>query len=184
MVSRLGAAALASREEDHPRRPTSLSSASVEEIDLRQQDELRLWLRLLSLTNLIEGEVRQRLRRRFGVTLPRFDVMAQLARSADGMSLSELSKRMMVSNGNITGLVDTLVASGHVERRTDAEDRRARVVRLTALGRRSFSRMAVEHKAWISQLLAEVSGADLAALSRSVERAKASVVRAVSRNDV
>src|ERR671919_3143913 len=80
-------------------------------------NELRLWLRLLTCTTLIEGEVRRRLRDRFGVTLPRFDLMAQLDKAADGMTLSDLSKRMMVSNGNLTGLVDRLVASGYLERR-------------------------------------------------------------------
>ena len=149
----------------------------VAEGETRQQEEIRLWLRLLSLTNMIEGEVRQRLRRRFDVTLPRFDVMAQLARSPDGMSLSELSKRMMVSNGNITGLVETLVVSGHVERRTDSEDKRARVVRLTPLGCRFFAKTAAEHKTWISQMLREVSAADIAALSRLIEKTKASVLK-------
>jgi DNA-binding MarR family transcriptional regulator len=149
----------------------------VPEGETRQQEEIRLWLRLLSLTNMIEGEVRQQLRRRFDVTLPRFDVMAQLARSPDGMSLSELSKRMMVSNGNITGLVETLVVSGHVERRTDSDDKRARVVRLTPLGRRSFSKMAAEHKTWVSNMLREVSGADIAALSRLIDKTKASVLK-------
>jgi DNA-binding MarR family transcriptional regulator len=174
MGSMPGSAMLAKREAQ-PSQP-SLRSIHARE-DTRQQEEVRLWLRLLSLTNLIESEVRQRLRRRFDVTLPRFDVMAQLARSPDGMSLSELSKRMMVSNGNITGLVETLVASGHVERRTSSEDKRARVVRLTPLGRRSFSKMAAEHKTWISQMLREVSGADVAALSRLIEKMKASVAK-------
>ena len=169
-----GSRALARRAEDRPGRAAPGALATR---DVRQQEETRLWLRLLSLTNLIEAKIRQRLRHRFGATLPRFDVMAQLARCADGMSLSELSKRMMVSNGNTTGLVDTLVASGHVERRTDAEDKRARLVRLTPLGRRSFTKMAAEHKTWISQLLGEVGSADLALLSRLIEKAKASAVR-------
>jgi hypothetical protein len=78
-------------------------------------DELRLWLRLLTCTNLIEGEVRSRLRERFDVTLPRFDLMAQLDKAPDGMTLSDVSKRMMVSNGNVTGLVERLVESGHLE---------------------------------------------------------------------
>ena len=72
-------------------------------------DELRLWLRLLTCTTLIEGEVRSRLRERFDVTLPRFDLMAQLDKAPEGMTLSDVSKRMMVSNGNVTGLVERLV---------------------------------------------------------------------------
>jgi DNA-binding MarR family transcriptional regulator len=170
-----GAAALARRADDEA--PPAGSRFGVAEINPRQRQEVRLWLRLLSLTNAIEAEVRQRLRRRFGVTLPRFDLMAQLERSSDGMSLSELSKRMMVSNGNITGLVETLVVSGHVERRTHANDRRARVVRLTPLGRRTFAKMAAEHRTWISQMLCDISGTDLATLSRLIEKTKTSVLK-------
>src|SRR4051794_36963193 len=87
-------------------------------------DEIRLWLRLLTCTTLIEGEVRGRLRERFDVTLPRFDLMAQLDKVPDGMTLSDVSKRMMVSNGNVTGLVERLVESGHLDRRTSDIDRR------------------------------------------------------------
>src|SRR5882757_5829029 len=98
-------------------------------------NEIRLWLRLLTCTTLIEGEVRSRLRERFDVTLPRFDLMAQLDKVPDGMTLSDVSKRMMVSNGNVTGLVERLVESGHVDRRTSESDRRVQVIRLTKGGR-------------------------------------------------
>ena len=102
------------------------------------RDELRLWLRLLTCSTLIEGEVRRRLRERFDVTLPRFDLMAQLDKAPDGMMLSDLSKRMMVSNGNLTGLVDRLAASGHLDRRVSPTDRRAQVISLTPAGRAEF----------------------------------------------
>src|SRR5207248_743378 len=98
-------------------------------------NELRLWLRLLTCTTLIEGEVRSRLRERFDVTLPRFDLMAQLDKVPEGMTLSDVSKRMMVSNGNVTGLVERLVESGHLDRRTSGTDRRVQVIRLTKTGR-------------------------------------------------
>jgi DNA-binding MarR family transcriptional regulator len=98
-------------------------------------NELRLWLRLLTCTTLIEGEVRSRLRERFDVTLPRFDLMAQLDKVPEGMTLSDVSKRMMVSNGNVTGLVERLVESGHLDRRTSDTDRRVQVIRLTKIGR-------------------------------------------------
>src|SRR3569833_1943946 len=101
-------------------------------------NELRLWLRLLTCTTLIEGEVRSRSRERFDVTLPRFDLMAQLDKAPDGMMLSDLSKRMMVSNGNLTGLVDRLVASGHVVRRAATTDRRAQMIHLTREGQGAF----------------------------------------------
>src|SRR5258707_12168768 len=105
-------------------------------------NELRLWLRLLTCTTLIEGEVRSRLRERFDVTLPRFYLMAQLDKAPDGMTLSDVSKRMMVSNGNVTGLVERLVESGHLDRRTSETGRRGPVVRPTKLGRAESGRTA------------------------------------------
>src|SRR5690242_8009668 len=116
-------------------------------------DELRLWLRLLTCTTLIEGEVRRRLRMEFDVTLPRFDLMAQLDKTPDGMTLGELSSRMMVSNGNVTGLVERLVADGLLARKPAPNDRRAQIVRLTAAGRRAFGAMARAHEGWILEML-------------------------------
>ncbi len=92
------------------------------------KDELRLWLRLFTCKEVIESEVRRRLRDSFDVTLPRFDLMAQLYRAPKAMTLGELSQRMMVSNGNVTGLVDRLVEQGLVSRRPSPKDRRAQLV--------------------------------------------------------
>ena len=108
------------------------------------KDELRLWLRLFTCKEVVEGEVRRRLRERFNLTLPRFDLMAQLDRTPKGMTLGELSKRMMVSNGNVTGLAERLVEQGLLDRRASPNDRRAQIVSLTAEGRRVF-RMAPLH---------------------------------------
>ena len=116
---------------------------------------LRLWLRLLTCARLVEREVRTRLRRRFGITLPRFDLMAQLERAPDGLKMGELSRRMMVTGGNVTLLVDQLAREGLVERTAD-RDRRASRVRLTAAGRRAFAQMAREHEAWIVELFARL----------------------------
>src|ERR1700753_3483333 len=110
------------------------SETKAVELPEHHADELRLWLRLLTCTTLIEGEIRTRLRERFDVTLPRFDLMAQLDKAPDGMTLSDVSKRMMVSNGNVTGLVERLVESGHLDRRTSDSDRRVSGIRLTQLG--------------------------------------------------
>ena len=146
------------------------------------RDELRLWLRLLTCTTLIEGEVRRRLRDRFGVTLPRFDLMAQLDKAAEGMTLSDLSKRMMVSNGNLTGLVERLVASGHLDRRTSDVDRRAQVISLTAIGRAEFGAMAAEHENWIADLFGDLSKKEHDDLMRLLSKAKMSARRAVTRS--
>ena len=136
--------------------------------------ELRLWLRLLTCTTLIEGEVRSRLRERFDVTLPRFDLMAQLDKVPEGMTLSDVSKRMMVSNGNVTGLVERLVESGHLDRRTSESDRRVQVIRLTKAGRAEFRKMATEHESWIADIFCGLSPKDLRELMRLLAKAKAS----------
>jgi DNA-binding MarR family transcriptional regulator len=144
------------------------------------RDELRLWLRLLTCTNLIEGEVRRRLRDQFDVTLPRFDLMAQLDKAPEGMTLSDLSRRMMVSNGNLTGLVERLVASGHLGRRTSKTDRRAQVISLTDIGRAEFRVMAAGHESWIADLFGDLSKKDQEDLMRLLAKAKLSARRAVA----
>lgn len=119
--------------------------------------ELRLWLRLLACTNLIEGEIRSRLRSQFSMTLPRFDLMAQLERSPDGMKMGELSKRMMVTGGNVTGITDQLVVEGMVVREDNPKDRRAYNVKLTPAGRKAFMKMAAAHEIWIVAMLGDLS---------------------------
>ena len=136
--------------------------------------ELRLWLRLLTCTTLIEGEVRSRLRERFDVTLPRFDLMAQLDKVPEGMTLSDVSKRMMVSNGNVTGLVERLVESGHLDRRTSANDRRGQVIRLTKAGRAEFRKMATEHENWIADIFSGLSPKEVRELMWLLAKTKAS----------
>ena len=142
------------------------------------REELRLWLRLLTCTTMIEGEIRRRLRERFDVTLPRFDLMAQLDKAAGDMTLSDVSKRMMVSNGNITGLVERLVESGHLERRPSARDRRSQVIRLTPLGRAEFRVMAEAHEGWIAEMFADLPRGDIERLMALLARTKQSVRRA------
>ncbi len=137
--------------------------------------ELRLWLRMLTCTNLVEALVRTRLRAEFGATLPRFDLMAQLERSPEGMTLGQLSRRMMVSNGNVTGLVERLVEMGLVERLVDPADRRTATVRLTAEGRGAFAAMARAHEGWLAEAFAGLGIEDRAALMGALGRLKASV---------
>jgi DNA-binding MarR family transcriptional regulator len=136
--------------------------------------ELRLWLRMLTCATLIEAGVRRRLRERFGVTLPRFDLMAQLDKTPGGLTLGDLSRRMMVSNGNVTAIVDALLAQGLVARRTSATDRRAQVVSLTPAGRESFRAMAAAHEGWIAAAFADLGPADADQLMTLLGRAKAS----------
>jgi len=139
------------------------------------KDDLRLWLRLLTCTTLIEGEIRARLRRDFDTTLPRFDLMAALDRAGDGVTLGEISRRMMVSNGNVTGLAARLEAEGLVARRVRPGDRRAQLLRLTPKGKRAFARQSVAHEGWIAGLLSGLKRAEAAALFHLLGRAKNSV---------
>ena len=145
-----------------------------------KRQELRLWLRLLTCTNLIEGEIRRRLRDTFDVTLPRFDLMAQLDKNPNGMTLGELSSRMMVSNGNVTGLVERLVADGVIDRRAAPKDRRSQIVSLTAEGRRAFRAMARTHENWIAEIFAELSASDIDMLMKMLAKAKTSTADAIS----
>jgi DNA-binding MarR family transcriptional regulator len=102
---------------------------------------------------LIERTIRARLRTQFRTTLPRFDLMAQLERHAKGLRMGEISERLMVTGGNVTGITDQLVAEGLVERVPIPEDKRAFVVRLTTRGKRQFDAMAAAHERWIIEML-------------------------------
>ncbi len=127
---------------------------------------LRLWLRLLKAQRLIEAELREKLRIEYASTLPRFDVLAALHRAERGLKMSELSDELMVSNGNVTGIVDRLVDDGTVVRVPVDGDRRAMRVKLTDQGRDYFRKLAGEHEGWVSDLLAmfdEDSAEELAA---------------------
>jgi DNA-binding MarR family transcriptional regulator len=115
---------------------------------------LRLWVRLLRTVRPIEVELRRRLKGEFGVTLPKFDVMAALARKEAGMTMTEVSRFLMVSNGNVTGLIDRLVADGLVVRVANRHDRRATLVRLTHKGLVLFAGMAEAHERWVEEVLA------------------------------
>ena len=128
--------------------PTGLEAGVTED----EHHSLRLWLRLLACSTDIETEIRRRLRAQFGITLARFDYLAQLHRHPDGLRMSALSRYLMVTGGNVTGLTDQLVAEGLVERVDDPEDRRSCRVVLTARGRVDFARMAEEHEQWLREL--------------------------------
>ena len=115
---------------------------------------LKLWLRMLSCVTEIEAEIRRRLRERFGITLARFDYLAQLHRHKDGLKMRDLSRYLMVTGGNVTALTDELETDGLVVRANSPSDRRAWIVRLTREGRRGFEAMAREHEQWILELFA------------------------------
>ena len=137
-------------------------------------DVLRLWLRLLACTNTIEGELRATFRREFASTLPRFDLMSQLDRSPAGLRMGELSKRLMVTGGNITGITDQLVQEGLVTRAAPPDDRRAFVVKLTPAGRILFRQMAEAHERWVATLFSDLSKDDRGTLLQLLAKLRAS----------
>jgi DNA-binding MarR family transcriptional regulator len=133
---------------------------------------LRLWLRLLACTNLIEAGIRSRLRTQFDTTLPRFDLMSQLWRYPGGLKMNELSRHLMVTGGNVTGIVDPLEQDGLVERTPEPADRRAYRVRLTRAGRKAFAEMARAHEGWIVELLGGLTRREQADTYRLLARLK------------
>jgi len=134
---------------------------------------VRLWLRLLSCSTQIEQEIRTRLRERFGITLPRFDYLAQLERHPDGLRLNILSRNLMVTGGNVTLLTEQLVADGWVTRTTDPDDRRSTIVSLTSQGRTQFLAMAAEHEQWLVALFAGFDGVHREMLYEQLGRLRA-----------
>lgn len=136
--------------------------------------EIRVWLRLLTCTRLIETAVRAQMRATFGTTLPRFDLLAQLDRAPEGLAMSELSSRLMVTNGNVTGLTDALVREGLVERTPDPKDRRSLRIRLTEAGKREFDAMTPAHALWIDRLMAGLSHAEMTQLLELLGKLKRS----------
>jgi DNA-binding MarR family transcriptional regulator len=124
------------------------------------KEKLRLWIRLLRASRIIEAELRERLVQEFNTTLPRFDVMAALDRTPHGMLMSDLSRFLLVSNGNVTGIVDRLVSEGLLQRGQRNGDRRTSIVQLTRTGKGAFRAMAAAHERWVGELLAGVSKSD------------------------
>lgn len=134
------------------------------------RDRLRLWIKLFDTTHMIEREVRSRLRTHFSCTLPQFDVMSVLVRTADGITMGDLSRRLRVSNGNVTGVIERLVKDGTVKRWSPPEDRRTSLVALTTPWRRAFERMAAVHKQWIDEMLGALGDNDVATFLRQLNR--------------
>jgi DNA-binding MarR family transcriptional regulator len=145
---------------------------ALERPEPQSKRRLRLWLRLYGATSVIEREMRRFLRARFATTLPRFDLMAALERAPDGLTMGELSRRLMVSGGNVTSIVAGLERDGLVRRRSPASDRRTSYIALTEQGRAAFSAMARAHERWIDQLLAELPDDDIETLTERLAELK------------
>jgi DNA-binding MarR family transcriptional regulator len=133
-------------------------------VNRADQESLRLWLRLFTTTTLVERRLDSALKREFGSTLPRFDLLAQLERAPDGLRMGELSERILTTGGNVTWLVRALEAEKLVTRRVSPTDKRAAVVRLTAAGKRHFAAMAQAHEQWIAEIFSALPANDRRAI--------------------
>jgi DNA-binding MarR family transcriptional regulator len=140
--------------------------------------ELKVWLRLLTCTTLIEREVRQKLRERFDTTIARFDLLSQLDRAPKGVTMGELSSRLMVTNGNVTGLTDALLREGLVSRAPEPGDRRSLRIRLTHAGKQFFDAMTPVHERWIDGLMTGLTRAEMAHLLELLGKLKQSLAAA------
>jgi len=158
--------------------PLDIEAAAPDRESVVAEDDrlqLRLWLRLLTCADLIEDQVRGRLRTSFATSLPRFDVLAQLDRSPQGLAMGALSSRLMVSNGNVTGLVEAMARDGLVERRANPADGRSALISASAAGRELFARMAPAHQGWIDGMMAGMTRAEMVLALELLGKLKQSV---------
>lgn len=142
----------------------------------RQKESLRTWLRLLSCESIIEQQLRSVFRQQFDVTLPQFDVLSELEHASAPLTMSELSHKLMVSNGNITGVIDRLVTMDLVQRERPQHDRRIQLIQLTEKGSKEFRRMAKLHEAWVDQLFTGLNLKDMRQLQSLLLKARGSAV--------
>ncbi len=168
----------------------SLLAGSLRPDATRNSDErvvLRTWLRLLACSNIIEGHIRAELREKFATTLPRFDLLAQLdAASGEaprGLTMSELSRRLMVTNGNLTGLVERLTREGLVARAVSLPDRRAQMISLTTAGKEALDAMTPDHAAWVHAMFDGLSAVEHAQLYSLLGKLKHSAQAAAGRDE-
>ena len=162
---------------------------SAEQIDhearLVEDDHqsLKLWLRLLTCSSLVENNIRESLRREFNTTLPRFDFMAQLQREPDGLVMGSLSKRMMVSGGNVSGIATQLVKDGLISRDSLKNDRRTFVVKLTAKGLKTFNKMAARHEEWVIETFGPLGNDNIEQLTKLLGELKRTTLAAQSESN-
>lgn len=164
--------------------PDALSKihTTLQEDIEHHKDELRAWLRLFASTTLIENEIRSRLREQFNFTLPRFDMLSQLDRCPDGLILGDISRRLMVTAGNVTAVCEKLIDDGYITRTASPSDRRVQIVRMTHAGRAAFAIMADAHATWVTEFFGDLDATDLENLNRILRKLKNSAQARVSKS--
>jgi DNA-binding MarR family transcriptional regulator len=161
-------------QSDH-HKPMNKNEKVFNKDEPRSKEAIRTWLRLMSCETVIEQQLRSLFRNNFSVTLPQFDVLSELERTGTQMTMSELSRELMVSNGNVTGVIDRLEKNGFVTRTRAEHDRRIQYIELTHKGRDEFDLMARSHERWLDELLSELSLNDMASLQQLLLKTRNSV---------
>lgn len=156
----------------------------TQEATIRSKESLRLWLRMLPIASLVETELRNRFKENFSMSLAQFDVLAELERAEAPQTMSELSRKLLVSGGHVTGVVDKLTGLGYVVRRPAEDDRRVQLVALTDEGRTAFEHLAAQHEEWINEFFANIPLEDIQLLNQLLARAKSAVNAAFHRQPV
>lgn len=142
----------------------------------RSKQSLRLWLRLFSCQSMIEDAIRVRLRDDHGITLPQFDVLAELDNADQELTMSELSQHLVVSNGNITGVIDRLEREKFLKRVRSSEDRRVQHLRLTKSGKERFQSIAAEHEIWVAELFSALDRDEIDQMINTLKKTKESIL--------
>jgi len=142
------------------------------------KQSLRLWLRLLTCTTMMERQIRERLRTEFNTTLPRFDFLSALDRAPEGLTMGQISERLMVSNGNVTGLATRLEQDGFIVRQVTKPDRRTQCVKLTPHGRKEFHTWAHAHEGWVDEMMSLLNDPEIDTLLELLHKTKISLGRA------
>jgi DNA-binding MarR family transcriptional regulator len=165
-----------------PTRDKQSAGSTDQEFRLEVNDHfaLKIWIGMLTCANLIEADIRSSLRVDFESTLPRFDLLAQLEREPEGLLMNELSKRLMVTSGNVTALTDQLESEGFIKRIAVPQDRRATKIKLTALGEKKFSQMAVVHEQWVAQMFSALDRVEQEQLHALLAKLKYSLAKSTA----
>lgn len=133
----------------------SISSAEAN-LSRRQKAETRFWLQILNVHHLIYNDLNARLINESGLSIAKFDVLAQLYRFPEGISMGALSKKLKVTNGNVSGLVTRLEADGYVRRSVEPNDRRSFRASITPVGKAVFEKAMAKHQTEIGRKLSRI----------------------------
>lgn len=159
-------------------RPSARGEAAAvdRESASRQEDklELKVWLRFLSVFKIVESKLRTRLRSNFDISIPRFDVLAILHAHDGPMTMGELSSGLMVTTGNVTGIIDTLTGEGLVSKSTNPADRRSQMIEITPAGRKLFGRIAPALARWFEEAMSDMTTAEVKELQKLLGKFKIS----------